>query len=351
MPTEVQIVGTDFHLNGRPTYPGRYHGSHRVEGLLFNSRMAQALFDDENPATRQHWAYPDTGVWDPERNTSEFCDALPTYRRHGLLAVTIGLQGGGSIYSEPVYSSYLNSAFAPDGTLKPAYLRRLDRILAAADAAGVVVIVTYFYWRQERFDSEKATFRAVENATDYLLRTGHKNIIVDLRNEIREGDGLMGSRRIHELLAVVRDTSLGGRRLYVGVSTHPDNYLPQGPWPEYVDLFMPHGNDSPPDKWRAELRNLKTSPAFVAKPRPICCNEDSIDVANLDVSLEEGVSWGYYDQGYGATGTHGRHDWGAKPRETHLDQLSGFQTLPVNWSINTPHKHAFFSRLRQITTA
>ena len=67
--TEVSIHGDAFHLNGRPTYAGRIWQGHKVEGLLFNSRMVQATFDDLNPATRGLWAYPDMGEWDPERNT------------------------------------------------------------------------------------------------------------------------------------------------------------------------------------------------------------------------------------------------------------------------------------------
>ncbi len=59
-----------------------------------NSRMIQATFDDENPETRQRWAYPDTGKWDAERNVQEFLAMLPVYKEHGLLAVTVNFQGG-----------------------------------------------------------------------------------------------------------------------------------------------------------------------------------------------------------------------------------------------------------------
>ncbi len=77
--TRVTIQGEDFLIDGQPTYAGRTWRGHRVEGLLLNSRMVQAIFDDLNPQTREHWAYPDTGVWDPERNVSEFLAMLPTY--------------------------------------------------------------------------------------------------------------------------------------------------------------------------------------------------------------------------------------------------------------------------------
>jgi len=148
MTTEIQIDGEQFLINGELTYKGRSHQGRKIEGLLFNSRMVQATFDDDNPTTADRWRYPDTGVWDPDRNTDEFCATLPEYRRHGLLGVTVGLQGGGSIYVPEVYDHYINSAFDPDGALKPAYCDRLLRVLKAADAAGLVVIVNYFYWKQ-----------------------------------------------------------------------------------------------------------------------------------------------------------------------------------------------------------
>lgn len=351
MPTTIAIEGTDFLLNGRKTYLGRVHNGRRIEGLLMNSRMVQATFDDECPETRDQWRYPDTGDWDPDRNTVEFCAALPAYREHGLLAVTIGLQGGGPVYTQPTYDRYINTAFRPDGSLKDDYMARVQRVLDAADRAGMAVIVNYFYWRQERFENDVAILRAAENATGWLLATGHENLLVDLRNEITERDALLGSKRIHEVLDIVRSTSLNGRRLIVGTSTHPFKHLPEGRWPEFVDFFMPHGNDWYPDDWRKQLREFKNSEPMRNNPRPICCNEDSIHVPNLDAAIDEGCSWGYYDQGYGCGQHQAKHDWSAKPRETRYEDLSGFQTPPVNWTINDPHKRAFFARLKEITGA
>jgi len=64
MTTHVSIHGTRFLINGRPTCSGRSYGGLNLEGLLFNSRMIQGIFDDENPETRKLWRYPDTGIWD-----------------------------------------------------------------------------------------------------------------------------------------------------------------------------------------------------------------------------------------------------------------------------------------------
>ena len=91
---EIAIDGEAWLVNGEPTYRRRQYRGWRVEGLLLNSRMANAIFDDANPATRFLWRYPDTGRWDANRNSDEFVRCLPLYREHGLTAVTVNLQGG-----------------------------------------------------------------------------------------------------------------------------------------------------------------------------------------------------------------------------------------------------------------
>src|SRR5437667_12620414 len=73
--TVVSIQGREFLVNGRPTYEGRSYDGTKVQGLLFNSRMVQGIFDDRNAETRSRWRYPD-GPWDPERTTREFIDPM-----------------------------------------------------------------------------------------------------------------------------------------------------------------------------------------------------------------------------------------------------------------------------------
>jgi len=92
--THIAIVGDEFFVNGQPSYAGRTWKQHKIQGLLLNARMVQGIFDDRNPETVRRWAYPDTGRWDAERNTREFLAAMPEWRRHGLLAFTLNLQGG-----------------------------------------------------------------------------------------------------------------------------------------------------------------------------------------------------------------------------------------------------------------
>src|SRR5258708_2419582 len=122
--TAVSIQANQFFINGRPTYAGRTYKGMKIEGLLMNIRAVQGIFDDLNPETRGKWAYPDTAKWDPERNTREFIAALPEWRRNGLLAFTVNLQGGSPEgYSKSQPSE--NTAIDPDRNLRPAYMNRL----------------------------------------------------------------------------------------------------------------------------------------------------------------------------------------------------------------------------------
>jgi len=86
--TVVSVQSDAFHINGRPTYAGRTWRGMKIEGLLLNSRMVQGIFDDANPETRPLWSYPD-GPWDPDRNTREFVEAMPVWRR------SAGMRAGG----------------------------------------------------------------------------------------------------------------------------------------------------------------------------------------------------------------------------------------------------------------
>ncbi|MFO8007854.1 MAG: hypothetical protein R6V05_08970 [Candidatus Brocadiia bacterium] len=351
MGTDVSIDGTKFLINGKPTYEGVRYEGRSVEGLLLNSRMVQAVFDDENPETRELWAYPDTGEWDPDRNTDEFCAHLPEYRSHGLLGVTVGLQGGGSIYTSEVYDHYVNSAYRPDGSFKQPYFDRLERVLAAADECGMVVIVNYFYFKQAaRLESDEVVFDVTERVTEWLLRSGYRNILVDVANEA--GDWwpveLMQPGSIHRLIECAQAVTVDGRRLLVGSSSGGGDSLPHGPWLAAEDFSMPHGNGCTPGQLAAKLRRLKGMDEYRERPRPICINEDSVFTENLEAAVGEGCSWGFYCQGYGSD-YQDRMNWKEHGREDSYEKLSGYQTVPVNWGINTPLKRAFFEKVAEIT--
>src|SRR5512143_1360162 len=181
--TTVSIVGEDFHVNGEPTLKGRTWRGHRVEGLLPNARLVQGIFDDRNPETRSRWAYPDTKTWDAERNTREFVAAMGEWRRRGLLAFTLNLQGG----SPEAYSKtqpWENSAFEADGSLRADYAARLERILNEADRQGMAVILGVFYFGQDqRLGDEAAVVRALDATVSWILTRGYRHVLLEIDNE------------------------------------------------------------------------------------------------------------------------------------------------------------------------
>ena len=342
--TQVAIDGEDFLINGQRTYPGRVWHGQRIEGMLFNSRMVQATFDDLNPDTRDRWSYPDTGVWDAERNVREFLDALPEYRRHGLLAVTLNLQGG-CPESYGKIQPWINTAFDAYGRLRPAYLERLGRVLNRIDELGMVAIVGLFYFAQdERLLDEAAVRAAVDNAVGWLLAGGYTNVIVEIANECdvpRFEHEILQPKRIHELIEQVREITQDGRRLPVGTS-YRGRSVPGEKVLAVSDLALLHGNGVTEPSFIAEMVR-QTRALSTNRPMPIVFNEDdhySFDQAsnNLVVATTNHASWGYFDAGPGAGGHTARSDY-----------VEGFQNVPVNWRINTPRKRAFFELVQQIT--
>ena len=359
--TQLSIVGRQFHLDGRPTYPGRTFEGHKIEGLLFNVRAVQAIFDDANPVTRQYWAYPDTGVWDPERNVEEFCAALPAWKAHGVLGFTVNLQGGGPLYVPEIYQNYSNNGFTPQGELKPAYADRLARVLRRADELGMVVIVGFFYWVfLRRMQDEAAIWRAADQAAAFLEGTGHRNILVEIANEIevvvkRAGLELFRYERQAEMIERLRAVHPG---LLYSTSHMAHNIKPDAGQPlerliEAVDYVLVHGNGTRPPTLEAALQTLQALPVFQRNPKPVVINEDSPAVPNLDAAWRNYTSWGYYDQGFhNQANTEDPYTWYEdKPRWNTgpYEDLSGFQTPPVNWGINTPFKRAFFARVAEVT--
>ena len=111
-----------------------------------------------------------------------------------------------------------------------------------------------------------------------------------------------------------------------------------------ADFLLPHGNrvhgpDGPfqpsPHGIRLQLARWRASPAY--RGQPIVYNED--DHFEFDkpdnhfvAAVEDGASWGYFDY--------------RMSRERFED---GFQSLPVDWTISSKRKQAFFGLLKEIT--
>ena len=337
--TAVSIVGNDFHINGKPTYAGRVWNGHRIEGLLMNSRMVQGVFDDLNPETVSRWAYPDTKKWGADRNTREFVAAMPEWKAHGLLAVTVNFQGGspeGYSHAQP----WITGAFNEEGSLRPDFAARMKRVLDAADANGMVVILGYFYFGQDQhLKDEAAVLRATDEATRWLLDGNWRNVIVEVNNECNVNaydHAILRPDRIHELIARVRQAEKNGRRLLAGTS-YGGGGIPKENVVRVSDFLLLHGNGVKDPKRIAQMvQKARAVPGY--RHMPILFNEDDHEdfdqpENNFAAAVAEHASWGWFD---------------FRRRGEGFEQ--GYQSPPVNWSISSPRKRAFFDYLGAITT-
>jgi hypothetical protein len=338
----VSIEGNAFHINGKPTYPGRVHKGHKVEGQLFTSRMVNCIINDQNPETRGMWAYAD-GPWDPERNTSEFIAMLPVYRQHGLTSIAFNIQGG-SPMGYGWHQPWHTSGYTPDGHLLPDYKARLLRVLDAADRAGMVVNLGFFYISATpALADEAAVIRATDEVTDLVCSGGYTNVIIEVTNECdipRWAYDIVKPARSHELVARVQSRSTGkvktkAGRLLVSTSFAMPPALP-GKLLETADYALYHGNGlATPDAIHAKAREIRATPGY--RGQPLLINEDDhfdFDKPdnNMLAAVEEYSGWGYFDY--------------RQIRERFQD---GYQSLPVDWGINSVRKKGFFRLLAEVT--
>jgi hypothetical protein len=339
--TEVSIYGDQFFINGEPTYKGRTWNGHRIEGLLLNSRMVQGAFDDLNPETRHEWAYPDTGVWDAERNTREFVAAMPSWREHGMLGLATNLQGGNPRgYSRLGSLALINSTFNADGSLRPDYLARFERILDRADELGMVVILGLFYFGQEGIfkGNEDAIHRAVDNALDWLFDHDYRHVLIEINNEtnIVYKTPLFMPDRVHELIEQAQARTRAGQRFLVSTS-YGGNHIPRANVVSRADYMLMHGNGvSDPNRIIEMVQTVRAMPEY--RPMPIVFNEDDHfdfdkPFNNFVAAVSQYASWGYFDYRMEGEGFE-----------------QGFQSVPADWGIHSDRKRGFFNLMREMTS-
>ncbi len=331
--TKVSIDEDKFYLNGLPTFKGRTWKGMSVEGLLPNSRMVQGIFDDLNPETVSRWAYPDTKKWDPDRNTKEFIAAMPDWKKHGLLAFTLNLQGGSPMgYGN---KNWYNSAFFEDGKLRSEYMARLNKILKKTDELGMVAILGLFYFGQDQnLKNETAVINATDKIIDWLLNKGYKNVIIEVGNEsnnIKYDHAILKQDRIHELILRIKSRA---PNLLVSTSFN-GNTLPPDKVVEVSDFVLIHGNGVKiPDRITEMVEQVRALPSY--RKMPVIFNEDDhfeFDKPenNFVNATRAYASWGYFD---------------FRMKNEGFDE--GFQSVPVNWEIRSERKKSFFLKMKEI---
>jgi hypothetical protein len=344
--TVVTIQEENFYINGEITLKGRSLGAISLEGLLPNSRMVQGIFDDLNPETRQLWKYPDTGTWDADRNTNEFIAAMPLWRNHGLLAFTLNIQGG----SPTGYGNkgWINPGFYKDGKLMPDYFKRLERILNKADELGMVVILGLYYFGQdEQLENETAIKNGVINTINWLFDKGYRNVLIEIDNECNVNaynHAILQPDRVNELIELAKSMKnpKSGYRFYVSTS-FSGQHIPTANVVKVSDFLLLHGNGAENPEIITKMTQ-ETRQVGGYRPMPILFNED--DHFNFDQpdnnmirALKAKASWGFFDfRKRGET---------LKPGDQTFQE--GYQSIPVDWGINSQRKKNFFELLSKIS--
>ena len=335
--TLVTIRGEEFLINGKPTYEGRYWKDSKIQGLLMNSRMVQGIFDDLNDSTRSWWIYSDTKKWDADRNTNEFVSNMPLWKSYGMLSFTINMQGGspqGYSASQP----WINTPYYADGSLREDYMRRLERILDKADELGMVPILGLFYFGQDQtLKDEKAVIGAVENVINWLHKRNYRNILIEINNESNYSydHEILQPQRVHELIKHVQAMKKDGFSFYAGTS-YGGGIIPSSNVVSASDFILIHGNGvSDPGYIKTMIDSTRKVPGYT--PKPVLFNEDDHfefdkENNNFITAVKNYASWGYFDY---------------RMKDERFED--GYQSVPVDWGINSERKKGFFKLLKDIT--
>lgn len=365
--TVLNIDGERFLLDGQPTYRGRAD----VEGMLYNIRTVNATFDDTlgrcdyfdddgSHAENRHAGY---GPWmtpaSAEANTDRFIAALPQYRRHGILAIDLCMQGGhplqGKTWLKDIVGSanrgpnaqrgiLHNSAFDAVGAIDPLYAARIGRVIDACNQAGMAVILCLFYFGQDTvFTDEDAIRAAVDAAIDWICARGDRNVVIEIANEVMRGHfhhAILKPDRIHELIEQAKARATTHGRSDLSVSTSEAALLSEANWSQPAeadrvfaasDLILLHGGDGidhgdvgDRTEVARKIEFIRSRPWFKSHPRPIVFNESDGRLA-FEAALQRRASFGLHSTPY---------------LQTVWPQRWGVWAQPVKW---------FFERVQQLT--
>ncbi len=291
--TYYEIKGDDFYINGEKTYTELKNSNPKAHGLLFNARFIQGIFDDKNQDNRG--VYDRFGkTFDPEQNTQALIEALPQWFECGLRAITIGMQGGGPICTYDDWTCINTGSFSPDGrSIDSDYLSRLEKVIRACDALGMLVIVSILYQAQEHLLNDGvALANAVRSTAAALCKMNYSNVIIEVANEYEVGNFdkhplIFSGEGMATLIEIAREYS--GRRFAVGSS--PRGGVIHREVVAASDVILIHGNDLRREELSRYIRRVREIDAS----KPIVVNEDSPMVSQLRVSIDTHTSWGYYN--------------------------------------------------------
>ena len=332
-----------------PTYTGGpFRG--KVRGSLALVRVTQAIFDDEWLTERP---------FDPGANTDRLIESLDIYKQHGVAGIVVSLQGGNPGYADDSNgvqrgvsadlgekAGALVSAYNPDGSLKPEWTARLDRLLIAANQRGLIVCLVLFQQDQDEvLESPEAIVTAAGNVARHLIERDARNVIVDVADAWDEPEGRWDHRRfvpryVEYLIRAVREQfQHASFSLPIGASSGSGMLYPMS-LARLCDIVLLQGDGrTPGDK-------LARSKQFKQYGRPVLMVSDSNGLAatNAELAREKSIAQAYLE---GAAG------WSFVPSLTAnrfpFDyRLADSAALEDSWPAETRHRAYFRAMLEGI---
>jgi hypothetical protein len=166
-----------------------------------------------------------------DQTANDLIASLDTYTSYGINTVSVYLMG----------SRYGNvPGYRQDASLDPAYADRLGRIVEAADARGMVVLVGCLYWgtTTAKWDNwtQQDADNAIANTTRWAKDHNYRNVFFDPDNE---GMAVVGSQNIKNTAELVQSGKNGNPNAVMA-----SNY---GPLPAAADLAI-HISQRDPNK-------------------------------------------------------------------------------------------------------
>ncbi len=282
--TKISIVGDKWYFNNAIVNPGS-----PAEGLLMNVRMVNAVFEDRGPELEKR-----IENFSPSANTDAFIRKIPEYVPSGVNAFTISLQGG-----LPGYEGAVNTAYESNGTIRPEYLQRVEKVIKACDANNAAVILTLFYQRQHSHESALSGKESIKNAlqstVNWLKEKKFTNVVLEVSNEYRhggyrnwpDGEWLLSEAGQVELIQLAKKVY---PELLVSTSGM-GNGLYHNELAVAADFLLIHFNNTSLEHYEEKINDLKKY------NKPIVCNEDDKikqeGAIALALSVLYGSGWGY----------------------------------------------------------
>jgi len=113
--------------------------------------------------------------------TERLINNLDTMAAHGINLIGVSLQGTNGGFPDVDAGP---NAYTPDGRLIPAFARRLEQVVRAADRRGMAVCIGLLMPRKDQIlRDEAAVRRAIEETAAFLERRKLRNVVVNLFQE------------------------------------------------------------------------------------------------------------------------------------------------------------------------